>query len=102
MKDVNVGEKDHTIKKLIASNRQLKEDLEREMERFTLLENKHKDLLVKFNMLAKENAKYAELLFSNTTGGKLSNFDAYLSSGQSNAGKETQADFFAKQFERTL
>ena len=47
----------------------MKEELEREMERYTILEGKHKDLLVKFNVLAKENARYTELLFTNTTGG---------------------------------
>ena len=58
MKDVNVSEKDRTIKKLIDANRQLKEELSREMERYSLLENKHKDILLKFNILAKENSKY--------------------------------------------
>jgi hypothetical protein len=48
MKDVNMGEKDRTIKKLIDSNRSLKDDLEREMERYVLLENKYKDILVKY------------------------------------------------------
>jgi len=74
MKDVNVGEKDHTIKKLIHANRQLKEDLEREMERYTLLENKHKELLVKYKVLAEEHQKYVDMVFTNTTGGKLANF----------------------------
>ncbi len=96
MKDVNVGEKDRTIKKLIEANRQLKDDLEREMERFVLLENKHKDLLVKFNMLAKENAKYAELLFTNTTGAKMTNFDKYLTTGEMD---QTKTDGFSKKFE---
>lgn len=68
MKDVNVGDKDRTIKKLIDANRLLSSDLEREMERFTHLENKHKDLLNKFSVLAKENAKYAEIKFTEITG----------------------------------
>lgn len=98
MKDVNVGEKDRTIKKLIEANKQLKNDLEMEMERFTLLETNHKNLLVKFNMLAKENAKYAELLFTNTTGAKMTNFDKYLSTGELEQETKT-ADGFARKFE---
>ena len=78
MKDVNVSEKDRTIKKLIDANRQLKEELSREMERYSLLENKHKDILLKFNVLAKENSKYQDLLFTQTTGGKMANFNSFL------------------------
>ena len=78
MKDVNVSEKDRTIKKLIDANRQLKEELSREMERYSLLENKHKDILLKFNVLAKENSKYQDLLFTQTTGGKMGNFNSFL------------------------
>jgi len=84
MKDVNLGEKDRTIRKLIEANRTLKDELDREMERFTLMENKYKELLVKFNVAAKENAKYAELLFANTTGSKLGNFESYLAKDSSN------------------
>ena len=97
MKDVNVGEKDITIKKLIQANKGLKEDLERELERFTLLEQKYKDLLVKFNSLAKENAKYAEMMFTQTTGGKLSNYQQFLSTDGIAGAKTT--DGFAKKFE---
>lgn len=97
MKDVNVGEKDGTIKKLITANRQLKEDLEREMERYTLLENKYKDLLVKFNALAKENSKYADMMFTSTTGAKMNNFNSYLTASE--AGAKTASDGFSKKFE---
>ena len=78
MKDVNVGEKDRTIRKLIQANRQLNEDLEKELERFTLMENRYKELLVKFNVSAKENAKFSEMMFAQSTGGKLANFQSYL------------------------
>ncbi len=64
MKDVNVGEKDKTIKKLVLANREMREDLEREVERYRILEDRYKELLVKFNALAKENAKYAEMMFT--------------------------------------
>ena len=97
MKDVNVGEKDRTIRKLIEANRQLKDDLEREMERFTILENKHKDILVKFNSLAKESAKQAELIFSSTTGGHLSNYQGFLATGEH--GERTTGDTFSKKYE---
>ena len=69
MKDVNLGEKDGTIKKLLDANRQLREDLKREEERYKLLEQKYKDILVKYNVLARENAKNAEMLFTMNTGG---------------------------------
>ena len=69
MKDVNMDEKERTIRKLIEANRQLREDLRRETERYGLIESKYKDLLVKYNVLAKENAKNAEMLFSMNTGG---------------------------------
>ena len=103
MKDVNVGEKDRTIKKLIEANKTLKEELDREMERFVLLEDKYNDLLVKYNLLAKDHAKNAELLFSTTTGAKMTNFNKYLSSttdvqGNNGPGGKT-SDGFAKKFE---
>ena len=78
MKDVNVGEKDRTIRKLIEANRALKEELDKETERFSLMEIKYKDLLVKFNVAAKENSKYQETLFSQSTGGQLTNYEGFL------------------------
>ena len=69
------------------------------MERFIVLENKHKELLVKYNMLAKENSKYAELLFTNTTGAKMSNFDKFLSTGGDLPDGPIKSDGFAKKFE---
>lgn len=78
MKDVNVGEKDTTIKRLITANRQLKDDLERENERYILLEQKHKDLLVSYHTLTKEHTKIVDMMFANTTGGRLDNFKDFL------------------------
>lgn len=83
MKDVNLSEKDKTIKKLIEANRELREDLHRETDRYTLLENKYKDILVKYNVLAKENSKNAELLFSMNTGANINNYQNYLYNDQS-------------------
>ena len=57
--------------------------MRRETERYGLLEGKYKDVLVKYNVLAKENAKNAEMLFSMNTGGQIKNYDNYLDrSGQ--------------------
>ena len=78
MRDVNLDEKEKTVKKLIEANRQLREDLKKEADRYGLLEGKYKDILVKYNILAKENAKNAEMLFSMNTGGNIHNYDKYL------------------------
>jgi hypothetical protein len=43
-----------------------------------LLEDKHKEILVKYNVLAKENARNAEMLFNMNTGGNINNYDSYL------------------------
>ena len=55
-------------------------DLDKELERFALLESKYKDLLVKFSRLAKDTAKFEHMIFNKTTGGNLENFDKFLSS----------------------
>jgi cell fate regulator YaaT (PSP1 superfamily) len=55
MKDVNLDEQKQTIKKLIDANKQLRFDLEKEVDRYTLLENKYRDVLSRFNLLDKEN-----------------------------------------------
>lgn len=78
MKEVNLDEKEKTVRKLIEVNRQLREDLKREADRYSLLENKYKEVLVKYNLLAKENAKNAEMLFNLQTGGNVHNYDTYL------------------------
>ena len=57
MKDVNLDESKKTIQKLIDANKQLRFDLEREADRYTLLENKYRDVLARFNSLDKENSK---------------------------------------------
>jgi hypothetical protein len=63
MRDVNVGEQDSTIKKLIFANKQLREDMTREIERYNLLEAKYRDLLVKNNVLTRENDSNKEFVF---------------------------------------
>lgn len=57
MKEVNMGEQEQTMKKLIFANKQLRQDLSREIERYNLLEDKFRDLLVKYNLAQKENEK---------------------------------------------
>lgn len=57
MREVNNDEQERTMKKLIFANKQLREDLSREIERYNLLENKFRDLLVKYNLTQKENEK---------------------------------------------
>ncbi len=62
--------------------------MDKELERFALLETKYKDLLVKFSRLAKDTAKFEQMLFNKTTGGNLDNFDKFLSSEAFTAGAE--------------
>ena len=50
MKEVNNEEQERTMKKLIFANKQLREDLSREIERYNLLEEKFRGLLVKYNL----------------------------------------------------
>ena len=68
MQDVKTSEKDLTIKKLIFANETLRKDLEREIERFDLLQGKYKDLLIKCNISSKENERNQKALFTMTTG----------------------------------
>lgn len=64
MKEVNLTEQDSTIKKLIFANKKLREDLSREIERYNLLEAKFRDILVKYNVVARENEKNKGLVFT--------------------------------------
>jgi hypothetical protein len=48
MKEVNLDERERTIKKLIDANKQLRADLVKEIDRYTLLEQKYKDLLIQY------------------------------------------------------
>jgi hypothetical protein len=78
MKEIDVGAKDDTIKKLIGANKQLREDLGREGDRYALLEGRYKETLMKYTSVAKENAKKEELLFGMTTGGNINRYGSYL------------------------
>ena len=57
MKEVNMDEQERTMKKLIYANKQLRDDLSREIERYNMLEDKFRELLVKFNLTSKQNEK---------------------------------------------
>jgi len=78
MADVKTGEKDTTIKKLVFANKTLREDLEQEIERFNLLQNKYKELLIKYNIASKENTKNQKSLFTMTTGAQMQKYEAFL------------------------
>ena len=79
MKELNLDGKDKTIKKLLESNKLLRDDLKREEERFNLLEKKYKELLIKYNVVAKEHATNVEKMFSMNTGGQMQNYSKILS-----------------------
>lgn len=66
------------MKKLIFANKQLREDLSREIERYNLLEDKFRDLLVKYNLSSKENEKNKKLVFAMGTGASLPRYDNFL------------------------
>lgn len=78
MKDVNLDERERTIKKLIDANKQLRSDLAREIDRYTLLEDKYKQIVVRLNEVSKENARNEELVFGMSTGGNMSKYYEYL------------------------
>ena len=69
------------MKKLIFANKQLREDLSREIERYNLLEEKFRGLLVKYNLAQKENEKNQKLVFTLGTGAQLPRYDNFLDEG---------------------
>ena len=81
MKEVNNEEQERTMKKLIFANKQLREDQSREIERYNLLEEKFRGLLVKYNLAQKENEKNQKLVFTLGTGAQLPRYDNFLDEG---------------------
>jgi len=67
----------------------------REIERYNLLEGKFKDLLVKYNLLSKENSKNKEVLFTMHTGAKLPKYDNFLDD-EGEFGKGKKANTFSR------
>lgn len=51
MKEVNLDERERTIKKLTEANKQLRAELVKEIDRYTLLEEKYKDVLIQYQDL---------------------------------------------------
>lgn len=78
MKEVNLDERERTIKKLIEANKQLREDLIREVDRYTLLEGKYKEMLSKYASVTQENAKNRDLVFGMATGGNMDRYSGFL------------------------
>mmetsp|Transcript_24353 Transcript_24353/g.37702 ORF Transcript_24353/g.37702 Transcript_24353/m.37702 type:complete len:174 (+) Transcript_24353:7907-8428(+) len=78
MKEINLDERERTIKKLIEANKQLREDFAREIDRYTILEAKYKEVLYHYTTVAKENQKNEELVFGMTTGGSMARFGDFL------------------------
>ena len=78
MKEINIEERDETIKKLISANKQLREDLAREVDRYIVLEDKHRESLMKLQTANKSNKKNEELMFGLATGGSMGNYKGFL------------------------
>ena len=81
MKEVNMDEQERTMKKLIFANKQLRDDLSREIERYNLLEEKFREILVKYNLTQKQNEQNQKLLFTMGTGANLPRYDNFLDEG---------------------
>ena len=79
MREVNLDEREGTIKKLIQANKQLREDLTREVDRYIVLEDKYKEVLMMYESVSKSNKKNEELVFGMTTGGNMSRYEGFLS-----------------------
>lgn len=82
MKEINLDEREKTIKKLIDANKQLREDMLRESDRYFVLEGKYKDVLVKLQQVSKENKKNEDLVFGMTTGGNMKRYQGFLGDNQ--------------------
>lgn len=85
---MNMEEQEKTMKKLIFANKQLREDLSREIERYNLLEDKFRDLLVKYNLAQRENEKNQKLVFTMGTGANLPRYDNFLDEEGEFSGKK--------------
>jgi len=69
--------------------------MSREIERYNLLESKFKDLLVKFNIVSKENTKNKDLVFNLTTGAQFPKYDNFLDDdGEFRKGRKAETNQF--------
>lgn len=78
MKDVNLDEQKGTIKKLIEANKQLRYDLEKEVDRYTLLENKYRDVMAKYSSVSRDNKKNEEMIFGMSTGTNIRRYQNFM------------------------
>lgn len=78
MKDVNLDEQKGTIKKLIEANKQLRYDLEKEVDRYTMLENKYQNVLAKYNSVNRDNKKNEEMIFGMSTGTNIRRYQNFM------------------------
>ena len=78
MKEINLDEREKTIKKLIDANKQLREDMCREGDRYFILEGKYKEVLVKLQQVQRDNKKNEDLVFGMTTGGNMKRYSDFL------------------------
>ena len=78
MKEVNLDERKRTIKKLIDANKQLRAENFKEIDRYKLLEQKYKDLLIQYQEIQKSNMRNESLAFATQTGGNINRFSSFL------------------------
>jgi hypothetical protein len=70
--------KDLMIRKLTQQNKLLREDFEREIKRYGLLEEKYTKLLVDHRTTMKSTEKDRTMIFQNQTGAHIGNFGNFL------------------------
>lgn len=83
MRDINLEEKDVMVKKLVTANKQLREDLTREVDRNLMLEEKYKEVKMMFENVAKSNKKNEELVFGMSTGANMTRYTDFMTEGSS-------------------
>ncbi len=76
--DRRSNEQQGTINKLLFANKTLREDLQQEIDRYTLLQEKYKEILIKYNVLKKENERNEKNLFAMGTGATLKKHEQFL------------------------
>ncbi len=82
MQEVNVDEKDVTIKKLVFANKTLCADLQREIDRFTLFERKFSTVLMKVN-IEHRDLESNRAIFTLRMGAKMERFSDFLNEPKS-------------------
>jgi len=83
MRDINLEEKDVMVKKLVTANKQLREDLTREVDRNLMLEDKYKEMKLMYENTAKSNKKNEELVFGMSTGANMTRYTDFMTEGTS-------------------